>query len=301
MLMQRCTAVCWSVAFLLVFGGSGTVDGQISRLPPRAAVPRGTNPYAQHPQVANGQVVGGYRVIADRAVGAVKSPAAEMIAAAKVTEKNGDVPGATKMYRDALAKFPNDRQVLVNFARFKHRNGELDGAIVTYQQCLKHYPQDAVALNDLGLCYSRKGEMKKAVGHVESAVRANPGSRRYRNNLATLFVELNQLDRAAVVLCDVHGKAIGNYNLAYLLNRRDRNSEAIQYLQAAVTLDPTLRPAHQLLAKLSAEGGTTVQTARSPSYEVPAQVANAAVQYEERAGVAQPPEVEAYPIPGMVR
>lgn len=279
----------------------------------------GTNPYVQQRPTEQNAGAYNYRVVGDRPLhAAAAAPANSLIRQAKVAEQQGDTEAAAEAYRQALAKSPNDRRVLINFARLKHRSGDLDGSIVTYQQCLKYHPNDAVALNDLGLCYSRKNQLEQAIEHVTAAVKARPDSKRYRNNLATLFVESDRLEDSLDILSDMQGEAIGNYNVGFLLSRRNRGTEAVSYLQRALQLDPTLAPAHSLLAEVAPLGGIQIaadrpavadefgplnmlpNTIAKQSGELDPTVTPQTTVYDEAmTGNVQPPEVDAYPIPGL--
>lgn len=293
------------VTSFATFACGQQANDQVRRLPQTAQ--QGVNPFARQGQVSEGY---NFKIIGDRPLH--PSPSAEpsdaVIQLAKVAEQRGDLATAVQAYQDGLTRFPDDRKILINFARLKHRAGDLDGSIATYLHCITQHPDEAIAVNDLGLCYSRKNDLPQAIKYVEAAVRLNPASKRYRNNLATLLVETNELDRAAAILSEVHGPAIGNFNLGYLLSNRQRDSEAIGYLQEALRLDPTLAPAEQLLARVvpraaataASQATNTMGTIATQSGILPdAATSAAAVYYEENAGVVQPPEVDAYPIPGM--
>lgn len=271
------------------------------------------------------------RIVSDRAVSPTV-PAAprqnqsltaqQLIHLAKLAEQNGAQQDAGHLYRDSLATFPQDRLVLLNVARWQHRIGELDKAIATYEECVKLFPNDAVALNDLGLCCSRAGDIPRAIQHVTAAANQRPGSQRYRNNLAILLVEASQLDRAAAVLCEVHGQAIGYYNTAHLLQERGSVNDAVAYLQKALTHNPRLAQAQQLMARLQNElvavAGPVTELAATPQemarqqpvastgsapQAVQANAAAQAVQPIMRltAPAEQAPEVEQYPIPLLHR
>lgn len=308
---------------LLLLAAFVIAGPNVRSAPAQQFAPRAPSPSTAGP--ANG-AIRDMRVVADRAVGDTQTPtsltSAQLIHLAKLAEQNGSLEDAGHLYREALASFPKERLVLLNVARWQHRSGELDSAIVTYEECIKQFPNDAVALNDLGLCCSRAGDLPSAVQHVTAAANQRPGSKRYRNNLAILLVEANQLDQAVAVLNEVHGPAVGQYNAACLLEQRGRGQEATGYLQQAISLDPTLVSAQQLLLKVQrqvAEAAVPgiVPLEATPT-ELPAQQASLpTLTAPQNAGLAsatsnevqpplhlvappeQAPEIEQYPIPNL--
>ena len=166
-------------------------------------------------------------------------------------EKQGNLGAALQAYQHALQRDPNNWQGLVSLARAQHRAGQLDAAIQTYEQVLAIYPGEPLALNDLGLCLARKGDLTAAMTMLGTAVKSAPNSKRYRNNLATVLIEANQVADAQAILQEIHGEAIGAFNLGYLLSQRGRHTEAAEYLRNAIALDPSLGPARQLLAQIA--------------------------------------------------
>ncbi len=165
-------------------------------------------------------------------------------------EKQGQLPAAVQLYQRALQLNPSNWQAMISLARAEHRGGDLDGAIRTYQQVLMLYPNEPLSLNDLGLCLARKGDISGAIEVLGQAVQAAPFSKRYRNNLATVLIESNRLNDALAILRDVHGDAIGEFNLGFLLAQRGRHPEAAEHLRMALQLDPSLTPARDMLASL---------------------------------------------------
>ncbi len=175
----------------------------------------------------------------------------ELLQTALMQEHDGDTRAALATYQQALQINPADRRTLISAARMQHRLGNLDDAILAYQQSLRFQPNDPVVLNDLGLCLARHGDIHNALGAVSHAVRLSPNSKRYQNNLATLLVESGNLSGALMTLVQAHGPAIGHYNLACLLNRKNQTDQAVSLLNQSLNWDPSLQPAAELLAQLT--------------------------------------------------
>jgi hypothetical protein len=83
----------------------------------------------------------------------------------------------------------------------------------------------------------------------------------YRNNLATVLVDIKQYNEAYEQLAAVHPPAIANYNLGILVNRKGDKAEALARFQQAAALDPKLAQAQTMVAKLS---GAATEVASAP-------------------------------------
>ena len=167
-------------------------------------------------------------------------------------EGQGNATAAFEQYEKALAIDATNKPALVGLGRLLHRQGQMQESIQTYQRALAAYPQDAVVLNDLGLCYARMKDYDQAISSMQMALNAKPDSQLYRNNLAAVFVEAGRPDEAVAALAEVHGPAIANYNVGYLLNQRKRPAEARGYFARALSFDPNMEQARTMLAKTDA-------------------------------------------------
>jgi tetratricopeptide (TPR) repeat protein len=114
-------------------------------------------------------------------------------------------------------------------------------------------PQHAGALNDLGLCLARQGKLEASVQFIEQAIQLQPTKALYRNNAATVLVEMRQDQRALAHLAAAHGPAEANYNFGQLLVQRGRATDAVPYFQVAIEQNPQMQAAHVALAKLRGE------------------------------------------------
>ncbi len=175
------------------------------------------------------------------------------IATAQMCESRGDVAQARANYQQALNSWPGHVDVLRAAARMEDRLGQLPVAESLYCQAVTSNPQHAGALNDLGLCLARQGKLDASVQVVEQAIQLQPTKPLYRNNAATVLVEMRQDQRALAHLAAVHNAADANYNFGQLLVQRGRPADATPYFQAAVEQNPQMQHAHVALAKLRGE------------------------------------------------
>ena len=185
------------------------------------------------------------------------------VAMAQLAEGNGNFEEAEKQYRKALDLKPKFVPALLGLAHLKDRAGELESATKFYQTATAANPQDARPFNDLGLCYHRRGMLKESAATLQRAIALQPEKKLYRNNLAAVLVDMNQPTLALEQLVMADGKAIGHYNLGYLLMKKGDNSAALAEFTSAAAADPGLEAAQQWIARLSTPAGRQdIQVAR---------------------------------------
>jgi hypothetical protein len=112
----------------------------------------------------------------------------------------------------------------------------------------------------MGLCFARQQQWPRATESLNHAIALQPANPKYRNNLATVLVEMGRTEEALKQLTAVNPPAVAHYNMAYLLEQKGQPNLAIGHLQQAVARDPNLGPAHEMLARLS---GGAVQPAQT--------------------------------------
>jgi tetratricopeptide (TPR) repeat protein len=173
-----------------------------------------------------------------------------VISLAQLSESQGNVPQARGHFQRALANWPGHVDLLRAAARMEDRQGQLAVAESLYRQAAAANPQHAGALNDLGLCLARQGKLDVSVQVIEQAIQLQPDKPLYRNNVATVLVEMRQDQKALAHLSAVHGSAAANYNLGQLLVQRGRSDEAAGYFVAAIEQQPDMQAAHDALGML---------------------------------------------------
>jgi Flp pilus assembly protein TadD len=176
-----------------------------------------------------------------------------VISIAQMCERQGDVFQARRHYQQALQKWPGQVDVLRAAARMEDRQNELRLAETLYRQAATANPHHAGALNDLGLCLARQGQLDPAIQVIEQAITLQPQKALYRNNAATILVEMRQDQRALAHLSAVHAPAEANYNLGQLLVQRGRPVDATVYFQTALQHNPELQSAQMALGQLQGQ------------------------------------------------
>ena len=66
--------------------------------------------------------------------------------------------------------------------------------------------------------------LNESVPALQEAVRLEPGSVEYRNNLATVLVEMGASRGSAGSSQGGHSEAVANYNLGYLLEKKGQRN-----------------------------------------------------------------------------
>jgi len=175
------------------------------------------------------------------------------VAAARLLENNSKFDEAEAKYQDALRVAPNDLNALVGLARLHDRQGQPQKAIEVYQRAAQAHPSEALVFNDMGLCYRRQRQLDKSLLAFRKSVSLAAENGKYRNNLAAALVDAGRADEAYEQLAAINSPAVAHYNLAFLLQQKGQRSETIKHLREAISLDPALTPAHEMLTQL---GGT---------------------------------------------
>ncbi len=185
--------------------------------------------------------------------------------AAKIYESQGNSAGAMALYQKTLQMSPNDTRAIISYARLLDREGNFREAERQYQRALEVDPSSVVALNDMGMVYARQGMYDQSLAALGQAVRLQPTNQRYRNNIASVLVDAGRVDEAQSQLSEVYGQATAHYNVGYLLAKRNQNDQAAWHLQQALTMNPQLASAGQLLESLSPTTGYVQHAAPQPN------------------------------------
>ena len=182
----------------------------------------------------------------------------------RVYESQNKPAEAIAQYNKALSLEANHEGAMVSLARLHDRRGESAKAVEIYHKTLKAHPKSALVHNDLGLCHARQKQFQRATESLNKAIALQPGNPKYRNNMAAVLIELGRTDDAFKQLAAVNGEAVAHYNLAYLLEQKGQSGPAVQHLQQAIAKDPSLGPAHAMLAQLTGQGPAGGGTAGQP-------------------------------------
>ena len=176
------------------------------------------------------------------------------LSAAVMQQRRGNLSAAISAYQEVLARDKHHRMALLGLARCQQMTKKPNEAIATYRTLLSRNGEDAVAWNDLGLCYAREEQPTQAIHALKNAVNASPTSVLYRNNLATVLVDVGRMEEALTELQAAHGPSVGHFNLAYMLQQRGDSARALHHAEQAMRLDPSFQPANTLYHSLLPAG-----------------------------------------------
>ena len=199
-------------------------------------------------------------------------------AGVKLLAESLDTPGV-------MARSPEDAALLVGALTGREllrEPFERAPRIALYERAVALEPKNAAACNDLGLCLARQGQLDKAVARLQQAVKLQPAKTLYRNNLATVLVEIGDPQNAYAHLAAVHPADVAHYNVGYLLAQSNQPNGAAQHFDAALKANPNLVEARQWLDSLGRTESIAAATPApaKPQAAVPAE--RVTQQYDDR-------------------
>lgn len=175
-------------------------------------------------------------------------------------ESNGQYAKAMDFYSKALEAESTNVAALSSLARLHDRQDNSGKAIEFYQKALAVAPGQASLYSELGNVHTRIGQTSVAKEQFQKAINLDPKNRSYRSSLAGLLVDEGQAAQAEQELRQVDGPAMANYQMAYLYMSRQDIPSTRQYLNNALTIDPNLQPARDMMNALG--GGQLAQQAQ---------------------------------------
>lgn len=212
-----------------------------------------------------------------------------LVATAGIHEAAGRAGEAETYYHKALDLDAKHYKALLGTAHLLDRQNRFPEATTFYERAATAYPDDPAPLNDLGLCLARRRMYDKSVETLRQAVALAPTNKLYRNNLATVLLEIGDQPGALAELSAAHGEAIAHYNIGCLLHRKGKTQEAVAQFRAAVAVDPSMSQAHEWLAKLERPAGMPAPTAVATRQAALSGTRNPSLPVKTGAPATQPP------------
>jgi tetratricopeptide (TPR) repeat protein len=127
------------------------------------------------------------------------SDADALFEAAEACEAGGDLAGAEKLYRSAMAVDRTDAAIPYNLGNVLDGQGRRDEAVRAYYEALQRDPDFAEAWFNLGVLDERDGRMAAAIAHYRAAAFAQPNFADALFNLALLLTQGENYDEAAAL------------------------------------------------------------------------------------------------------
>ena len=155
------------------------------------------------------------------------------------------------------------RAALVSQAMEHHQAGRLALAEPLYRQLLAKSPDDPNLLHLLGLTLAQSGRAEQGIELIRQAVRLMPVAPELRSNLAATFGSLGRHEEAAAELQEVLRITPGNVyaldNLGVALDYLGRFDESIAALQQAVAREPRFAEAWANLSNALRRAGRAAE------------------------------------------
>jgi Tfp pilus assembly protein PilF len=169
-------------------------------------------------------------------------------------EMNGNYVKAIDCYSKALEAEPTNLAALTSMARLHDRQNNASKSVEFYQKAITIAPQQASLHAELGNVQARLGQVATAKEQYQKAINLDVKNQSYRSSMAALLIDEGQAEQAEQELGQVVSPAMAKYQMAYLYMSRQNIPTAKQYLGGALTLDPNLKPARDMMNSLGGVG-----------------------------------------------
>ncbi len=202
-------------------------------------------------------------------------------------ERNKDYETPATIWRDVVAKRPNNARAKNNLANFVGLGGDVAQAKELIEEALRIDPEYADAHASLGNLFRRQERYEESISEYRQAVRIQPHHALAQAGWAESLLNLDQPREALphyIAAAEASPDDAGaRYLLAGCLRKLGDSIDAIEQYQEAIRLEPTFVTAHNNLASLLAKVGRTDE----------------AIQHFQRALQLQPSHASAHTNLGM--
>jgi tetratricopeptide (TPR) repeat protein len=164
-------------------------------------------------------------------------------------EAKGNNAAALSLLWEAAGLAPHDAEIQNRLGEALERIGALDAAVDAFRAATATRPSFTKASNNLILALVKTGRGPEAVERARAMVSASPNDPDAHFTLGLAqseqdYTEAIRSFRRALELAPRHGLA--RYNLALVLNRADRQTEAAAELERTIAIDPRPEAHYQL-------------------------------------------------------
>lgn len=196
-------------------------------------------------------------------------------------EAKGDAAGALALLWEAAGLDPRNADIQNRLGESLERVGALDAAVDAYRLAVAARPGFKTASNNLILALVKAGRAREAVERARAEVSAAPDDpdRHFMLGLAQSEPDVDAAIasfRRVLALAPRH--TLARYNLALVLRRADRMTEAIDELQRVLDVEPRAE-AHYTLGVIHLHRGDLDRAAAALRAAIAAQPAYADAHY----------------------
>jgi len=175
------------------------------------------------------------------------------LAMAEIAENSGEAARAAELYTGALERNPNDPQALAGAARTAASLGQDDLAIRHYERLLSSdAPPSASVHFGYGQVLRHAERRAEAQTQFERAIELAPQELRYRHELAELFVESGDGEKAVAWLAPRTDVITAHLAVATLAAQQGNTAMERFHRDAAEHAFAALPPTHPLRSQLAA-------------------------------------------------
>jgi tetratricopeptide (TPR) repeat protein len=172
-------------------------------------------------------------------------------------ERQGNAPAALSLLWEAAGLAPRDADIQLRLGEALEKIGALDAAIDAYRRAISERPSLSKAENNLILALVKAGRGPEGLDRARALVARSPQD---PNSYFTLGLAQSEQDidgalasfRRTLELAPRH--VLARYNLALVLKRADRLTDAVDELQRAIAIEPRA-DAHYLLGVIAWQQG----------------------------------------------
>jgi len=183
----------------------------------------------------------------------------QILEAALVRHKKGDISYANRIYRQVLQENPRHPLALHYLGLIAQQTGYSKQAVRLIQQSIKEDPTDPRAYNQLGQIYLHMGDPSRPIACFKKALKIDPGHVDSLNNYANQLVATGEIKEAIVLyrrVVELDGNVSHSpYNLAKTLKTIRAFTEAIEWYKKTIRIDPDHILAHHGLGLIYEEMG----------------------------------------------
>lgn len=149
---------------------------------------------------------------------------------------------AKKIWRDGLRNFPQNVDLLYNYALAHYLQGNLYYARKFWNKALKLSPQDSEIFFNLGQIARDEGRLRTAISFWQKALQFKPDNVEVMNNIGVAYATLRSFGKAAIwykkaVKTDKN-YALAHFNLANALFEIGEYENSQKHADISAKLDP---------------------------------------------------------------
>ena len=193
------------------------------------------------------------------AVGAVMLAASALALGVGTHLRNRDYHSPERLWRDTIAKRPNNPRAHHNLANVLFARGDVTGSLPAYRHALELEPRHAMARVNYGVALLRAGEREAGRQQFERALEVWPSFGPALNQLGILHAKAGEYDEAAKhfleAIASDPGSADPYVHLGHVYFARGASSQAAAAYEAALELRPDDPQVHNNLGIISAQSG----------------------------------------------